>query len=81
MFKDVHCEKVKFADDGTIWKTGSNESLLAADIEKDLETVKKWTDRWRIKMNVDKTEVCCFRRTKNETRPGKFQGALVLHCI
>ena len=69
MFEDVTSHKAKFADDGTIWRTGSDVDLLATALKNDLECVKKWTERWRLKMNVEKTETCCFSKTTtSETR-------------
>ena len=36
IYRDIACQKVKFADDGTIWAAGDNPCELAAIIEKEL---------------------------------------------
>ena len=36
------CEKVKFADDGTVWKSGNNPQELAQCMTKDLQSFSKW---------------------------------------
>ncbi|MCG7878799.1 MAG: reverse transcriptase domain-containing protein [Candidatus Thiodiazotropha endolucinida] len=63
IYTDVESEKVKFADDGTIWRTGENVKILVEQLEGDLKKIVEWTKRWRMKVNVDKTEFCVFSRS------------------
>ena len=50
-------KKVKFADDGTIWRTGENWMELVKQLEKDFECIMKWANKWRLKKT---TEFCVF---------------------
>ena len=62
IYCDIACQKVKFADDGTIWAAGNNPSELAAIIEKELHKLLSWTLKWRMKLSAEKTEICLFSR-------------------
>ena len=62
MLKSVLANKVKFADDATIWKTGDDIREIAAELELDLNKIKQWVHKWRMKINVSKTEYCIFSR-------------------
>ncbi len=46
---------MKFADDGTIWKTGNHITELSESIEQDLVSVIEWAVKWRMNVNIDKT--------------------------
>ena len=64
--KDIYAlvegKKVKFADDGTIWQTGPDAKLLVEALERDLVKITEWTKKWRMKLNIEKTEFCLFNR-------------------
>ena len=62
IYKDIESQNVKFADDGTVWRTGSDIKRLAEEIEVDLKKIAGWTKKWRMKINVEKTEYCIFSR-------------------
>ena len=53
-------QNVKFADDGTVWRTGSDIKRLAEEIEVDLKKIADWTKKWRMKINAEQTEYCIF---------------------
>jgi len=72
MFSQVKNEKVKFADDGTIWKTGTSYTVLESSLQEDLDTIADWTKKWRMKLNVDKTECCLFRKNTKEDQNISF---------
>ena len=62
IYQDISCQKVKFADDGTIWTAGKNPSALTGIIQEELHKVLTWTLKWRMKLSPEKTEVCLFSR-------------------
>ena len=66
IYAEVQGKKVKFADDGTIWQTGSDVKGIAEAMEEDLANIKEWTKRWRMKLNAEKTEFCLFSRKTDE---------------
>ena len=59
-FEDLQCEKVKFADDGTIWITGTNWRELIEVLKSDFGQIMKWAKKWRLKLSMLKTEFCLF---------------------
>ena len=63
-YKEVSCKKVKFADDGTIWKTGKDWHKLLEELKSDFRHVCMWASRWRIKLSILKTEFCIFSLDK-----------------
>ena len=60
IFTGVESEKVKFADDGRKWRTGADIKALIQGLERDLKKLVEWTKKWRMKINIDKTEFCVF---------------------
>ena len=60
IYKDIWSQNVKFADDGTVWRTGSDIKRLAEEIEVDLKKIADWTKKWRMKINAEQTEYCIF---------------------
>ena len=59
-FKNVSGKKVKFADDGTIWKSGEDWRYLLEELKKDFSHVCENAGRWRVKISMMKTEFCVF---------------------
>ena len=51
---------IKFADDLTVWVRHTNIKTAASLLEGQLTTLVKWTNKWRLIINVTKTEVICF---------------------
>ena len=60
MYEAVTCRKVKFADDGTLWRCGKDIPKMVQDMEIDLEEIRMWVKKWRMKLNIQKTEFCIF---------------------
>ena len=59
-YENVKSEKVKFADDGTIWISGKNWKELIKSLREDFIEVMKWARKWRLKLSITKTEFCIF---------------------
>ena len=59
-YEELECERVKFADDGTIWITGKNWSELIEVLKRDFGKLMKWAKKWRLKLSMLKTEFCLF---------------------
>ena len=62
IFENVKNQKVKFADDGTIWKTGKDIATITRSLEEDMAEIQSWIKKWRMKVNLNKTEFCVFSR-------------------
>lgn len=56
----VKCEKIKFADDGTIWKSGREWFDLVVSLKEDFRHIIQWANTWRMKISIIKTEFCVF---------------------
>jgi len=69
LFQEVRSDKCKFADDSTIWNTGNNIKEMTFQTQNDLNKISTWSRKWRINLNVDKTEYCIFSRQKSH--PGQ----------
>ena len=69
LFKGVKSGKCKFADDSTIWSSGKTTNEVAKQTQEDLNTISEWSKKWRININVDKTEYCIFSRSR--IHPGR----------
>ena len=52
-------QESKFADD-YLWKTATKLADLESNMQKDLDVLLKWCHRWRININIKKTEVIVF---------------------
>ena len=56
--------QVKYADDGTIWRKGKTMIQFGQLLEEDIVKIFKWTSQKRMKLNIEKTQVCVFSRDK-----------------
>ncbi|VDI02236.1 Hypothetical predicted protein [Mytilus galloprovincialis] len=62
IFAKISSNKCKFADDGTIWKTGKDKHELVKELHKDINSIHEWSTKWRINLSIEKTEFCVFSR-------------------
>ena len=62
IYQNIASRGVKYADDGTIWSTGKDISVLSEAIEEDLSKIYSWAVKWRMKINITKTEICLFTK-------------------
>ena len=64
IYKEIGCERVKYADDGTIWRKGKNIIQFGELLEEDMVKIFKWALKYRMKLSIEKTEVCVSSRDK-----------------
>ena len=63
IYEAVTCNNVKFEDDSTVWISGTDLAEMVKVIESDLEGIRlNWLKKWRMKINIDKTEYCIFSK-------------------
>ncbi|CAG2201657.1 unnamed protein product [Mytilus edulis] len=67
IFQTVLAQKCKFADDATIWHTGEDINILQQDLQTDIDKVNEWSNKWRMKLSVEKTEYCIFSKSIQNT--------------
>ena len=77
IFKEIKSKGVKYADDGTIWVTGHDTTALAKAIQEDLKRIYTWTLKWRMKLNISKTEICLFTKMIDQTDSPKPEVTLL----
>ena len=68
----------QFADDMNAWATGTNKGKVHYQLQQALSSIEKWCSLWRIKLNVNKTQLTAFGLTKpltsNFRRTNKDKG-------
>ena len=64
----------QYADDIAIWTTSICPRLAEEKIQRALNNIEKWTNKWRIKLAPEKTHFCLFTRcpTHRELRTNLF---------
>lgn len=64
----THTSTGLFADDSTIWRSGTNISIITHHLQLDIDTISNWCIKWGLKINTKKTAGIIFtRKTKLET--------------
>ena len=81
IYSGVVCERVKFADDGTLWTCGRDTEELADLMNRDLQNISRWTFKWRMKLNAGKTEYVLFTGNPNHTVPIVKLEDKMLKCV
>jgi hypothetical protein len=60
-----NCRGGQFADDLSLWTSYVNKRVVGLRLQRALKEIEKWCSKWRIKINVAKTQFTSFggRRT------------------
>lgn len=53
-----------FADDGAVWKKGRNVDHVMREMQRALDRVQGWADKWGFRLSVDKSKYVVFGRKK-----------------
>ena len=59
-----NCRAAQFADDVSLWTTNSSKKVTFLRLQRALDEVQKWCSKWRIKLNVAKTQLVSFSYAK-----------------
>lgn len=65
MLENIHCRHSVFADDTALWATHKNMNILQRNIQQALLTIQDFCNKWRIKLNADKTQTILFIPSKH----------------
>ncbi len=57
-----------FADDGAIWKRGRHIACVSQRLQKAVDKVEVWANKWSFRLSVAKTQVTCFTKVKRVPR-------------
>jgi len=64
----THTNTSLFVDDSSIYKAGRNINQLQKVVQKDLDVLHDWCDRWGFKISIDKTITVLFTQRKDTPR-------------
>jgi exonuclease III len=53
----------QFADDVTSWLSETNKARAQRRIQRSLNSIQEWCSKWRVKLNVEKTQLVTFNRS------------------
>jgi hypothetical protein len=55
-----NCRVGQFADDISVWTTYTRKRITFLRLQRVLDEIQKWCSKWRIKLNVAKTQLISF---------------------
>ena len=58
-------DRLGFADDLSMWVTHTSPDIASKSLEKSLEKLCIWTNKWRMVVNTTNTEVICFSKSNS----------------
>ena len=53
---DIESDILIFADDTSLFATGSDPAETAAQLNRDLTKISNWADKWKVKFNAKKSK-------------------------
>ena len=60
--------KLQFADDADQWTVSKNIDLAVEYLQSDLDKLARWSSKWRIRLNPEKTKVIIFSKSQTAIR-------------
>ena len=66
---NISCNTKLFADDTPLFLVVDNEYEAAEQLNKDIESIQQWSQKWLIKFNPDKTEIMTISKKTSQTPP------------
>jgi exonuclease III len=61
---NVHTDAAQFADDVSAWTLGSSRTATYKRLQRVLLDVERWCAKWRVRLNVNKTQLVSFASRK-----------------
>ena len=76
---DLECDGLLFADDTALVAVGSDPTITAAAINRDLEKISIWAAKWKVTFNASKSKDMIFSNNKvlNNSPPLIFNNTHV----
>ena len=69
---DIESDILIFADDTSLFATGSDPSETALILNRDLEKISNWATQWKVKFNASKTKDIIFSNKFLNNSPPLF---------
>ena len=66
---DIESDILIFADDTSLFATGSDPAETAAQLNRDLTKISNWADKWKVKFNAKKSKDIIFSNTTLNNSP------------
>uniref|UniRef100_A0A8C2BUC3 Reverse transcriptase domain-containing protein n=1 Tax=Cyprinus carpio TaxID=7962 RepID=A0A8C2BUC3_CYPCA len=63
--EDMRINRALYADDGALWVRGRNIENITAKMQLAINKVEKWAFEWGFHLSVEKTQVICFSKKRN----------------
>ncbi|CAF1568914.1 unnamed protein product, partial [Didymodactylos carnosus] len=54
------CDMKLFADDASLYRKGTDLQQMASDLNNDLVMIEKWSQHWKLSLNISKCEAMLF---------------------
>jgi hypothetical protein len=61
-----NCRGGQFADDLSLWTSYCNKRVVGMRLQRALTEIEKWCSKWRIKINVAKTQLTSFEKKRRQ---------------
>ena len=75
---DLECDGLLFADDTCLTAVGKDPNLTTAALNRDLEKISVWANKWKITFNASKSKDMIFsNKALNNSPPVLLDGNLV----
>ena len=75
---DIESDILIFADDTSLFATGSDPSETALILNRDLEKISNWATKWKVKFNASKTKDIIFsNKFLNNSPPLLFDNSCI----
>ena len=73
--QDLHARAGQFADDLSTWTTTTNLTKAKLRLQRPLDKIEDWANKWKVKINVDKTQfMYTTDRSRTKTGPLRMLG-------
>ena len=75
---DIESDILIFADDTSLFATGSDPAETAAQLNRDLIKISNWAEMWKVKFNAKKSKDIIFsNKTLNNSPPLIFNESYI----
>ena len=77
---EIESDILIFADDTSLFATGTDPSETAAQINRDLHKISDWSKKWKVTFNAKKSKDVIFsNKTLNNSPPLNFNNNFIIN--
>ena len=78
IINDIEGDILIFADDTSLFATGSDPAETVAQLNRDLVKISNWAETWKVKFNAKKSKDIIFSNKYLNNSPHLFLMAVIL---